>query len=205
VSASRRALRRSWFPWILLGVVLVLALAVGGFGSMGPTTNEDRVQDISRTIKCPECRGETVAESNSGISQQIRIEIAKLVQSGATDDQIRADIGAHYNNAVLLTPESGGVAGLVWIIPVVALVAALAALAVTFRQWGEATPRHASDADRALVAAALAQGGGEGDGHGEGDTASSSSVRSARPGAPSEGASGDDPEASAGGRAPVGA
>ncbi len=156
MSDGRRALRRSWFPWILLSVVLVVALAVGAFGSMGPTTNEDRVQEISRTIKCPECRGETVAESNSGISQQIRIEIAKLVQSGATDDQIRADIGGHYNDAVLLTPESSGVAGLVWIIPVVALVAALAALAVTFRQWGRSTPRHASAADRELVAAALA-------------------------------------------------
>jgi len=134
-----------------------VALTVGALGSTGPSTNEDRVQDISRTIKCPECRGETVAESNSGISQQIRIEIAKLVQSGSTDDEIRTAIGAHYNNAVLLTPRSSGVAGLVWIIPVVAFVAALAALVLTFRQWGQRTPQHATDADRALVAAALAR------------------------------------------------
>lgn len=158
MSEALRDRRRSWFPWILLGAVLVVALTVGALGSTGPATNEDRVQDISRTIKCPECRGETVAESNSGISQQIRIEIAKLVQSGATDDQIRADIGAHYNNAVLLTPTGSGVVGLVWIIPVVALVAALAALVASFRDWGRRAPRHATVADRELVAAAMAQG-----------------------------------------------
>jgi len=168
VTDFARTARRSWFPWVLMGAVLLVALTVGALGTTGASTNEERVQEISRTIKCPECRGETVAESNSGLSQQIRVEIAKKVQSGATDDQIRADIGGLYNNAVLLTPESSGVAGLVWIIPVVALVAALAALAFTFRDWGRRTPRHATEADRELVAAAMAQSTGHAESLGRG-------------------------------------
>jgi cytochrome c-type biogenesis protein CcmH len=152
------ALRRSWLPWIPLAFVVVVALAVGVFGSRPPQTNEDRVTALARTIKCPECRGESVAESNVAISKEARLDIANQVAAGRTDDQIYAFYAGKWGDAILLTPTSSGVTGLVWILPVVALVCALVALGFTFRRWSERVPVAATQDDRDLVAEALAHG-----------------------------------------------
>jgi cytochrome c-type biogenesis protein CcmH len=153
--SGRRVLRRSWRPWIPLALVLGLALAVGAVGSTGPATNEERVTAIARTIKCPSCQGESVADSSAPVSQTIRVEIAQGVEQGQTDDQIRQRYVDTYGKAVLLIPTGSGIGGLVWVLPVVALVAALAGLFVAFRRWGEQAPVAATDADRALVQAAF--------------------------------------------------
>lgn len=152
-----RPLQRSWIPWIPLALVLALALGVGALGSTGPQTNEDRALAISRTIKCPECRGETVDQSNAPSAKQIRVEIAKRVQLGQSDEEIQQAVGSPYNGAILMTPTASGVAGLVWVLPVVAMICALAGLAVAFRSWGRNVAQTATDEDRVLVAGALAR------------------------------------------------
>ena len=164
--AAPRPLRRSWLPWVPLVLIVALALAIGALGDTGPSTNEERVVAIARTVKCPECSGESVAESNSALSRAARIEIAEQVQAGRTDDEIREFLEANYPG-LLLTPTSTGVAGLIWIIPVVAFVFALAGLAVAFARWsGDRPTGTVTDDDRDLVRRALddehrRQGGGE--------------------------------------------
>jgi len=152
---STRELRRSWLPWLPLVVVVVLALGVGTFGSTGPATNEERVLTIAKTLKCQQCRGESVAESNADTSRAIYVDIAQRVGRGETDDEIRAFYAQSYGEGILLTPTGSGVTGLVWILPVVALVLSLAGLAVAFRRWSAPDAAHATDADRDLVRAAL--------------------------------------------------
>jgi cytochrome c-type biogenesis protein CcmH len=152
---SARPLRRSWGPWIPLFVVLAVALLIGTLGDTGPSTNEERVTAIARTVKCPECEGESVADSNSPLSRAARIEIAELVQAGMSDDDIRAVLEEKYRG-LSLTPTSTGVAGLIWVLPVVLLVFSLAGLALAFRRWSHERPTvAATDGDRALVQAAL--------------------------------------------------
>jgi len=150
-----RPLRRSWIPWIPLFAVVVLVLVIGALGDTGPATNEERVIAIARTVKCPECEGESVADSNSSLSRAARVEIAEQVQAGRTDDEIQDYLEVTYPG-LLLTPTSSGVAGLVWIIPVVVFVFSLAGLAVAFRRWSHDRPTTTvTDGDRALVRAAL--------------------------------------------------
>ena len=156
-SGSGRPLRRSWVPWIPLVVVVAFALVIGMLGDTGPSTNEERVTAIARTVKCPECEGESVADSNSALSRAARIEIAEQVQAGRTDDEIRSFLEQNYPG-LLLTPTSTGVAGLIWILPVVLLVFSLAGLALAFRRWNHERPTSGATADdRELVQAALAE------------------------------------------------
>lgn len=157
---TSRSLQRSWLPWLPLAAVILLALAVGTFGTTGPATNGERVLEIAKTLKCQQCRGESVAESNADTSRAIVIDIAQRVERGQTDDQIRQFYVDKYGDAILLTPTGSGLTGLVWILPVVALVLSLAGLTVAFRRWSEPETTHATDADRALVRAARARSAG---------------------------------------------
>jgi cytochrome c-type biogenesis protein CcmH len=84
----------------------------------------------------------------------MRTEIARRVDAGETDAEIRAYFVSKFGKDILLRPEGHGVTALVWILPVVALVAAVAGLVVAFRRWRP----HAvtvTDDDRRLVDEAL--------------------------------------------------
>ncbi|HEY6698465.1 MAG TPA: cytochrome c-type biogenesis protein CcmH, partial [Acidimicrobiales bacterium] len=80
---------------------------------------------------------------------------AERIDQGASDDAIRDELVATWGESILLTPDSSGVGGLVWVLPVVALVLALAGVAYVFWRWRGTATVHASDADRALVDRAL--------------------------------------------------
>jgi cytochrome c-type biogenesis protein CcmH len=116
------------------------------------------VYRISATLKCPQCVGESVAQSDAAISREIRQQIAELIPKGYSDDQIRDRIAANYDAEIRTTPTRSGVTGLVWMLPVVVGVLALAGLVVVFRKWSRAERLHASDEDRELVASAIGDG-----------------------------------------------
>jgi cytochrome c-type biogenesis protein CcmH len=171
---------RRWLPWALLVVVVVTCLSVAAFGSRAAPTAQDRVSNVSRTIKCPACAGESVAESNAPASQEIRADIASRIQAGETDDEIRSYYVSRWGQEILLTPSASGVNALVWLLPVVALAIAVGFLVIVFRRWSQEPSAHASAADEALVAQALRrdhdhdhdheQGTAEDDSHGEGSS-----------------------------------
>jgi cytochrome c-type biogenesis protein CcmH/NrfF len=96
-----------------------------------------------------------VAESDAAASRGIRTLIAERIDQGATDDAIRDELVATWGESILLTPDSSGVGGLVWVLPVVALVLALAGVGYVFWRWRGMAAFHASDADRELVDRAL--------------------------------------------------
>lgn len=146
---------RRWAPWALMVVIAVAVLSIAAFGSRTAPTAQDRVSSISRSLKCPVCSGESIAESNAPAAQEIRRNIAEQVQQGQTDDEIRRYYAAKYGEETLLTPSSSGINMLVWILPLVALAVAIAVLVIVFRRWNDEPAEHATDADRALVEAAL--------------------------------------------------
>jgi cytochrome c-type biogenesis protein CcmH len=153
-SRSDRATRER-FLWGLMLVVLVTALAIGAVGTVGDRTAQDRVTDVSRTIKCPTCQGESVADSNAEVSKTIRRDIAERVSQGQTDEQIRAYYVSRYGEAILLTPSASGATATIWVLPVLFAVGAVAGLVVVFRRWQRRPDVHASAADRTLVEQAL--------------------------------------------------
>jgi cytochrome c-type biogenesis protein CcmH len=153
-----RAFLARWGPWIAIAVVLGITLFIGTRTSSTPPTNADRLLTISRTIKCPVCSGESVAESNASVSVAIRADIGKRLEQGQTDDQIRQYYADTYGEYILLTPQATGVTSLVWILPVIGLVLALAGLVVVFRRWKVRGDVHATAADRELVGRALDDG-----------------------------------------------
>lgn len=148
--------RDGWIPWILLGLVLVGALLVGTGDDGGPPTNAERTYALARQVKCPQCAGQSVAESDVVISREIRRDIATRVESGQTDQQILDAYAARYGQEILLEPPTSGSSRVVWLLPVVALLAGLAVVVVVFRRWQATAGVTASEDDRALVADALA-------------------------------------------------
>jgi cytochrome c-type biogenesis protein CcmH len=153
VRATERTSRR--VAWVLLGLVLVLALAIGTHRPAGPPTEDQRVRRISSVIRCPTCHSLSAAQSDAPASESIRDEVRLRIQDGQTDGQIKAYLVSRYGDDILLQPKTSGVAVLVWALPVVGLVLAVAGVALVLRRGRVRPGRRVSDADRALVEEAL--------------------------------------------------
>lgn len=141
--------------WIVLSLVAVLALAVGATGDRTPRTESERIQALAGEVRCPTCQNLSAAESTAKAAQAVRDEIRTRVRRGESNDQIRAFLASRYTEEIILKPETRGVTGLVWVIPILGGVAVLAGLVVTFRRWKRESLADVSDADRARVEAAM--------------------------------------------------
>jgi len=152
--------------WLVLLFAAVALVAVGASRDSGPSTPEERAAAIGRQLACPTCEGESVNESAATAALNIRAEIGRLVDAGRlSDDEIVAELEAVYGEALALVPSGTGVNALAWALPVAAAVAGVTGLIVVFRGWRREAAAAAgpTDADRLLVAAALAAGDGDGD------------------------------------------
>jgi len=143
--------------WLGVVVVALSALLYASIDEGEPRTDADRAYAISKTIGCPVCNGQSVAESNAPVAKNIRISIAKWIDEGRSDDYIRSELSGLFGEDVDYTPSGDGITSLVWILPVVFGAGALAGLVVVFRRWKREAVLEASADDRALVEAARAE------------------------------------------------
>ena len=123
-----------WLPWALMGIALAAALAVGIADADDPPTAAERATALARTIRCPQCQGETAAESNVAIAAAIRADIRERVDQGQSDSEIRQVYADLYGDSVLLTPPGEGFGSVLWVIPIVAVVVGAAVLGIAWRQ-----------------------------------------------------------------------
>lgn len=127
--------------------VLVAALLLGLWPAVAGAQSDEGVRRVARQLQCPVCEGQTVAESNSGLAQDMRAVIRTKMESGETDQQIIDTFVAAYGDGILSEPPKRGAGLGVWLAPAAVLVAGIAVLAVLARKWTrhpEPTAPHAA-------------------------------------------------------------
>jgi cytochrome c-type biogenesis protein CcmH len=144
-------------PTVALAAVVVAALVIGGAGrDRGPRSPAAKTQAVAEDLRCPVCQGLSVADSHSPTAESMREDIRRRVDAGESAASIKAHYVGSYGEWVLLRPEASGVGVLVWVLPVGALLLAAGGLALAFRRWRRQPTMAATEEDRALVEAALA-------------------------------------------------
>ena len=154
MSLPRRAFKLSW---VVVAAVFASALLIAALGQPVARTPDEHVLRVAGTIKCPTCIGQSVAQSEAPASRDIRVDIARRITQGESDDQIRQDLANRFGPDILLSPSHSGVVGLVWILPLLMSLVVLIGLARAFRRWRLTTGGEISDADRVLVTDALSK------------------------------------------------
>ncbi len=108
----------SAFLLILTSIIILVAQT----NSVRAESLDDRVNEVSHSLMCPVCQGQSVAESNSNLAQDMRQIIRKKLQEGESKEQIIAYFVNRYGETILAAPPAKGVNWLLWILPGLAVV-----------------------------------------------------------------------------------
>lgn len=122
---------------LIIAIIMILA-AIWSYVLLVapvPESLDQRVHDVASQLKCPVCQGESVADSPSTISQQMRAVIRQQLQQGQSEQQIIQYFVSRYGNSILWSPPKQGFTMLAWIIPIAILLCGALLLVMVMRGW----------------------------------------------------------------------
>ncbi len=147
--------RARWVVWAVLGIVLVVALAIGASRPARAQNAAQRAAAIDASLRCPSCESVSVADSSASTAVAIREAVATRVRAGESNSRIIAFLEARYGEGILLKPPASGGTALVWVVPLCVGAVAFAGLGALF--WRRRSPAVVTVApeDRTLVDEAM--------------------------------------------------
>lgn len=89
--------------------------------SGGPTIDAE-LRRVSLQIRCQECEGRSVWESDAASSLEMRQRIYELLLGGRRADEVIALLHSEYGPWILMSPPASGFTALAWLLPAAALV-----------------------------------------------------------------------------------
>ena len=151
---------------ILLALALWLftlpALAVQPDEVLSDPALEARAREISRTLRCPVCQGESIDDSNAGISRDLRLYVRERLVEGDTDAQVITAVSDRFGEFVLFEPPMRGANWVLYLAGPGLLLAGLALSAGYIRSRRAGAPDKPLSAEEEARLAALLKASDEG-------------------------------------------
>ncbi len=101
---------------------------------------EARVTAITAELRCLVCQNQTIADSNSGLADDLRMQVREQLRKGASDQQVLQFMTDRYGDFVLYRPPFKASTALLWIGPTALLVVGLGALVLVLRRRAKLAP-----------------------------------------------------------------
>jgi len=112
---------------------------------------DQRVHDVASQLRCPVCQGESVADSPSQLSQQMRGVIRQQLQSGKSEQEVIQYFRTSYGDQIVWSPPWQGFTLLAWLVPIGLLLAGIILLFFVLRDWRALAPASSTAADPELA------------------------------------------------------
>jgi cytochrome c-type biogenesis protein CcmH len=108
-------------------------------------TLDQRVQGVASQLKCVVCQGESVADSQAGLAQEMRLVIREQLQQGKSDQEVLQYFVQRYGEDIIWSPPWQGFSLLVWLVPILFWLGGAALLLFLFREWRAMATRRQSE------------------------------------------------------------
>lgn len=95
---------------------------------------EAQAKALMETIRCVECQGQAIADSNADIAGNMRSLIRERIQAGESPAQVRAWLIQRYGDYITYDPPLGRATWPLWAAPIVLLVVGIAVARLSFRR-----------------------------------------------------------------------
>ncbi|MEO7151188.1 MAG: cytochrome c-type biogenesis protein [Burkholderiaceae bacterium] len=131
--------------WIacLIGPLLWAALSVGA-KEAAPAAHdpvlESRMLAVAAELRCLVCQNQTIADSHSGLADDLRQQIREQLARGASNEQVVQYMTDRYGDFVRYRPAFKPMTALLWLGPGILLIGGLATLVGVLRRRSRLSP-----------------------------------------------------------------
>jgi len=101
---------------------------------------EARMMVLAAELRCLVCQNQTIADSHSGLAEDLRQQIREMLERGMTDEQVLSFMSERYGDFVLYKPPFKTSTALLWAGPPLLLLLALLGLYAVLRQRQRMSP-----------------------------------------------------------------
>ncbi len=117
-------MKKPGFVLIILLAVIVFLMPLYGCTPSEPAQSLDKqAQEIYRSLMCPLCPGQTIDQSQSELSLQMRSLVREKLGQGETREEILQFFVERYGETVLAAPLKSGFNLIVWLTPILGIFA----------------------------------------------------------------------------------
>ena len=97
-------------------LVLIIFYLIDSF-NLSYAANSEKVDQISKNLRCLICQGQSVYDSQSDFSESMKIVVRKKLESGMTENEIYLFLTEKYGDWLLYDPKFKKNTLLLWLIP----------------------------------------------------------------------------------------
>jgi cytochrome c-type biogenesis protein CcmH len=118
---------------ILLVVMLLVPMALqAAVYQFDDPKDAARFRQLGQELRCLVCQGQSIADSNSELAEDLKAEVHRMILEGRSDQEITEFMVARYGDFVLFKPPVRASTYLLWFGPfVLLLIGALVVFAIT--------------------------------------------------------------------------
>ncbi|WP_429276249.1 cytochrome c-type biogenesis protein [Novosphingobium gossypii] len=108
------------------------------YRQLSDPAKEARAQDLMETLRCLQCQGQSIADSDAPIAGSMRSLVRERIAAGETPEQIRAWLIERYGDYVSYAPQLTGLTWPLFAVPLVLVLLAVLLLRRRFSNKGRA-------------------------------------------------------------------
>ena len=118
----------------LLSLMAVTATAVDTEAPLQTAEQQSLYRKLLEEVRCMVCQNQNLADSNAPLAQDMRRELRRMVEEGASEADVKQFLLDRYGDFALYRPRLAPNTLLLWVGPGVIVLLALGAIAVTIRR-----------------------------------------------------------------------
>ena len=126
-------LRRIVLAWLVLWASTGLLAREAPLAAAQPEL-EARMLRITAELRCLVCQNQTIADSHSGLAQDLRQQVLEQLSQGKSDQEVLDFMTARYGDFVLYRPPFKAMTALLWLGPGALLLLAMGGLVIVLRR-----------------------------------------------------------------------
>jgi cytochrome c-type biogenesis protein CcmH len=151
-------LRWHAIAWLLLALAAPVAMAKEAEPAAEDPALEARMIAITNELRCLVCQNQTIADSHSGLAEDLRREVREQLRKGSTNEQIVQYMTDRYGDFVRYRPAFKSTTVLLWIGPALLMLGGIAVLVVVLRRRSQMAPEQFEPDDFDELEATEAEG-----------------------------------------------
>ena len=102
--------------------LLFIIIFILSFSANLVAQNNDKVDKISKNLRCLVCQGQSIYDSQSDFAESIKILINKKIEEGKKEKEIYEFFKTKYGEWIVYDPEINKNTFLLWVIPLILFV-----------------------------------------------------------------------------------